>query len=245
MDKEKVKIVTLEELKKVDPSHINSMTFTDGSVVMVNSDEEGDNNKPGNISNDLFDKDEKQPDIQNDPNMNINFEDEEIEEEKEEEENGISKLNKNIFINEYIIPSNNNYNKSNYSNLRTNENNLNSKQISNYNFINQKILIPNNKNITQQRNAFIPIQQNKIPNNHSNQIYTNNYNNISIYQSNYSSISSNRSQQGNYQYNNNIRNFQYKPANTEHSHFLRRYYSNQGSNYNNCPYCRFEAKNKY
>jgi len=241
MDKNKVKIVTLEELRKIDPSHINSMTFTDGSVVMVNSDEEGDGNKAGQISNDLFDKEEKQPDIQNDVNMNINFEDEEVE-----QENGINKVSKNNFINEYIIPSQNNYNKSSYSNLRTNERiNLNNNQNSNYNNINQKILIPNNKNITQQRNAFIPIQQNKIPNNHSNQIYTNNYNNISIYQSNYSSISSNRSQQGNYQYNNNIRNAQYKPVNTDHGHFLRRYYSNQGSNYNNCPYCRFEAKNKY
>ena len=241
MDKNKVKIVTLEELRKIDPSHINSMTFTDGSVVMVNSDEEGDGNKAGQISNDLFDKDEKQPDIQNDVNMNINFEDEE-----DEQENGINKVSKNNFTNEYIIPSQNNYNKSNYSNLRTNEkNNLNSNQNSNYNNINQKILIPNNKNITQQRNSFIPIQQSKISNNYTNQIYTNNYNNISIYQSNYSSISSNRNQPGNYQYNNNIRNAQYKPVNTEHSHFLRRYYSNQGSNYNNCPYCRFEAKNKY
>jgi len=241
MDKNKVKIVTLEELRKIDPSHINSMTFTDGSVVMVNSDEEGDGNKAGQISNDLFDKDEKQPDIQNDVNMNINFED-----EQDEQENGINKVSKNNFINEYIIPSQNNYNKSSYSNLRTNERiNLNSNQNSNYNNINQKILIPNNKNITQQRNSFIPIQQSKIPNNYSNQIYTNNYNNISIYQSNYSSISSNRNQPGNYQYNNNIRNAQYKPVNTEHSHFLRRYYSNQGSNYNNCPYCRFEAKNKY
>ena len=241
MDKNKVKIVTLEELRKIDPSHINSMTFTDGSVVMVNSDEEGDGNKAGQISNDLFDKDEKQPDIQNDVNMNINFEDEE-----DEQENGINKVSKNNFINEYIIPSQNNYNKSSYSNLRTNERiNLNSNQNSNYNNINQKILISNNKNITHQRNSFIPIQQSKIPNNYSNQIYTNNYNNISIYQSNYSSISSNRNQPGNYQYNNNIRNAQYKPVNTEHSHFLRRYYSNQGSNYNNCPYCRFEAKNKY
>jgi len=241
MDKNKVKIVTLEELRKIDPSHINSMTFTDGSVVMVNSDEEGDGNKAGQISNDLFDKDEKQPDIQNDVNMNINFED-----EQDEQENGINKVSKNNFINEYIIPSQNNYNKSSYSNLRTNERiNLNSNQNSNYNNINQKLLIPNNKNITQQRNSFIPIQQSKIPNNYSNQIYTNNYNNISIYQSNYSSISSNRNQPGNYQYNNNIRNAQYKPVNTDHSHFLRRYYSNQGSNYNNCPYCRFEAKNKY
>ena len=154
------------------------MTFKDGSVVMVNSDEEGDGNKVGQISNDLFDKDEKQPDIQNDVNVNINFEDEE-----DEQENGINKVSKNNFTNEYIIPSQNNYNKSSYSNLRTNERiNLNSNQNSNYNNINQKLLIPNNKNITQQRNSFIPIQQSKIPNNYSNQIYTNNYNNISIYQ---------------------------------------------------------------
>ena len=173
--------------------------------------------------------------------MNINFEDEE-----DEQENGINKFSKNNTTNEYIIPSENDYNKSNYSNLKTNErNNLNSNPNYNYNIINQKILIPNDKNIIQQRNAYIPFRQNKTSNNYSNQIYTNNYNNISIYQSNYSSISSNSNQQGNYQYSNNIRNFQYKPVNTDHSHFMRRYYSNQGTNYNNCPYCRFEAKNKY
>ena len=32
--------ITLEELKKIDPSNINYMTFTDGSVAIINSDSE-------------------------------------------------------------------------------------------------------------------------------------------------------------------------------------------------------------
>ena len=239
MDKNKIKIVTLEELKKIDPSLINCMTFKDGSVVMVNSDEEGEDNEKGEISNDLFDKDEKQPDIQDDPNMNINFE------ELEEEENGIGKVNKNIYTSDYIVSSKNNFNQSNYSNIRKNEkNNLISNPDSNYNIRNQKILIPNNQNIIHQRNAYIPIQQNKISNNYSNPIYTNNYNNISIYQSSYSSINPNSNQQKNYQWNKNLSNPEYNPVNTNQNHFMRRYYSNQGVNFNNCPYCRFGAKNK-
>ena len=38
MDKIKVKYITLDEMKNIDPSLIKSMTFTDGSVVIVNSD---------------------------------------------------------------------------------------------------------------------------------------------------------------------------------------------------------------
>ena len=240
MDKNKIKIVTLEELKKLDPSLINCMTFKDGSVVMVNSDEEGDDDEKGEISNDLFDKDEKQPDIQDDPNMNINF-----EEEEEEEENGIGKVNKITYNSDYIISSKDNYNTNNYSNIGKNEkNNLNSNPNSNYNIRNQKILIPNNQNMIHQRNAYIPIQQNKISNNYSIPIYTNNYNNISIYQSNYSSINPDSNQQRKYQCNKNIRNPEYNPVNANLNHFMRRYYSYQGVNFNNCPYCRFGAKNK-
>ena len=40
MDQNKIKVVTLEELKKIDPSNINYMTFTDGSVAIINSDSE-------------------------------------------------------------------------------------------------------------------------------------------------------------------------------------------------------------
>ena len=237
MDKNKIKIVTLEELKKIDPSLINCMTFKDGSVVMVNSDEEGDDEK-GEIGNDLFDKDEKQPDIQDDPNMNINF-------EEEEEENGIGKVNKNAYSGDYIISSKYNYNTNNFSNIKKNEkNNLNSNPNSNYNIRNQKILIPNNQNMIHQRNAYIPIQQSKISNNYSTPIYTNNCNNISIYQSNYSSINQNSNEQRNYQFNKNIRNPQYKPVNYNQNSFMRRYYSNQGVNFNDCPYCRFGEKNK-
>ena len=221
MDKSKIKIVTLEELKQIDPSLINCMTFTDGSVVMVHSDEDEEDNEKGKLSNDLFDKDEKQPDTQNDPNMNINF-----EENEENEENSIDQDNKDNYTNEYKISSEDNYNKSDYYKLSSNEkDNLNCNQVSNYNNINQKILIPNNTNIIHQRNAFIPIQQNKISN-HYFIPNNNNYNNISIYQSSYSSISSNRNQRGNYQYNQNIRNIKYNQVNTEQIHVVRRYYPN-------------------
>ena len=70
MDKNKIRIVTLDEMKQIDPSLINFMTFKDGSVVMINSDEEEDNdNENLELNNDLFNKEDKEPDIQNEPNM--------------------------------------------------------------------------------------------------------------------------------------------------------------------------------
>ena len=241
MDENKIKVVTLDEMKKIDPSLINCMTFTDGSVVMVNSDEDESENLE--LNNDLFNKEEKEPDFQNDPNMYINFEKEEEENIIKKEDNYINK-NKNKSAN-YLQNDNNNERKK--YNVRKNENdNLNRNQNRNYKQRNQKILISNNKNTTQQRNVFVSKVQNNISYDHSKPINSNNYNNISICNSKYSSTSSNPNQKRSYQYNKSIRNIEYKPLKTDHSHFMRRYYSNNKGydNYNNnCIYCKLEKEN--
>ena len=84
MDKIKVKYITLDEMKNIDPSLIKSMTFTDGSVALVNSDKEDEK-----ISeNKELNQEEKEPDIQNNPNMYINYDSEDD-------------INKNKNINKY------------------------------------------------------------------------------------------------------------------------------------------------
>ena len=78
MDKIKVKYITLDEMKNIDPSLIKSMTFTDGSVVMVNPDKEDEpKNFQKELNQDIFNQDEKEPDIQDNPNMYLNYEPEE------------------------------------------------------------------------------------------------------------------------------------------------------------------------
>ena len=84
MDKIKVKYITLDEMKNIDPSLIKSMTFTDGSVALVNSDKEDEKN----TENKELNQEEKEPDIQNNPNMYINYDSEED-------------INKNKNINKY------------------------------------------------------------------------------------------------------------------------------------------------
>ena len=84
MDKIKVKYITLDEMKNIDPSLIKSMTFTDGSVALVNSDKEDEKNS----ENKELNQEEKEPDIQNNPNMYINYDSEED-------------INKNKSINKY------------------------------------------------------------------------------------------------------------------------------------------------
>ena len=84
MDKIKVKYITLDEMKNIDPSLIKSMTFTDGSVALVNSDKEDEKNS----ENKEINQEEKEPDIQNNPNMYINYDSEED-------------INKNKNINKY------------------------------------------------------------------------------------------------------------------------------------------------
>ena len=84
MDKIKVKYITLDEMKNIDPSLIKSMTFTDGSVALVNSDKEDEKNS----ENKELNQEEKEPDIQNNPNMYINYDSEED-------------INKNKNINKY------------------------------------------------------------------------------------------------------------------------------------------------
>ena len=84
MDKIKVKYITLDEMKNIDPSLIKSMTFTDGSVALVNSDKEDEKN----TENKELNQEEKEPDIQNNPNMYINYDSEED-------------INKNKSINKY------------------------------------------------------------------------------------------------------------------------------------------------
>ena len=84
MDKIKVKYITLDEMKNIDPSLIKSMTFTDGSVALVNSDKEDEKNS----ENKELNQEEKEPDIQNNPNMYINYDSEDD-------------INKNKNINKY------------------------------------------------------------------------------------------------------------------------------------------------
>ena len=84
MDKIKVKYITLDEMKNIDPSLIKSMTFTDGSVALINSDKEDEKNS----ENKELNQEEKEPDIQNNPNMYINYDSEED-------------INKNKNINKY------------------------------------------------------------------------------------------------------------------------------------------------
>ena len=84
MDNIKVKYITLDEMKNIDPSLIKSMTFTDGSVALVNSDKEDEKN----TENKELNQEEKEPDIQNNPNMYINYDSEED-------------INKNKNINKY------------------------------------------------------------------------------------------------------------------------------------------------
>ena len=84
MDNIKVKYITLDEMKNIDPSLIKSMTFTDGSVALVNSDKEDEKNS----ENKELNQEEKEPDIQNNPNMYINYDSEED-------------INKNKNINKY------------------------------------------------------------------------------------------------------------------------------------------------
>ena len=112
MDKIKVKYITLDEMKNIDPSLIKSMTFTDGSVVMVNPDKE---DEPKNFQNkelnqDIFNQDEKEPDIQDNPNMYLNYEPEE-------------NINTNTNLNKYQKVNNNQQRK-----YYTQNQNINNKQ---------------------------------------------------------------------------------------------------------------------
>ena len=112
MDKIKVKYIRLDEMKNIDPSLIKSMTFTDGSVVMVNPDKE---DEPKNFQNkelnqDIFNQDEKEPDIQDNPNMYLNYEPEE-------------NINTNTNLNKYQKVNNNQQRK-----YYTQNQNINNKQ---------------------------------------------------------------------------------------------------------------------
>ena len=88
MDKIKVKYITLDEIKNIDPSLINSMTFTDGSVAMINPDKEDEKKAIENkeLNQDKFYQDEKEPDIQDNPNMYLNYESDEEDKPKNKEQ---------------------------------------------------------------------------------------------------------------------------------------------------------------
>ena len=134
MDKIKVKYITLDEIKNIDPSLIKSMTFTDGSVAMVNSDDKEDKNKISEnkeINQDIFNQEEKEPDIQNNPNIDLNY-------DSEKDINKYNNINKNQKINnnqqriyytqnqnininkQNIIPSNKNMDINSNQNIRKN-----------------------------------------------------------------------------------------------------------------------------
>ena len=112
MDKNKVKFVTLEEIKNIEPSLIKFMTFIDGTVAMVDSDkedeesEEKDNDK-NEMNKDNMNQEEKEPDIQNDPNMYLNFESE--SETNIQNNNKINNNNMNNSNNKKENNINNNY----------------------------------------------------------------------------------------------------------------------------------------
>ena len=112
MDKIKVKYITLDEMKNIDPSLIKSMTFTDGSVVMVNPDKEDESKNFQNkeLNQDIFNTDEKEPDIQDNPNMYLNYEPEE-------------NINTNTNLNKYQKVNNNQQRK-----YYTQNQNINNKQ---------------------------------------------------------------------------------------------------------------------
>ena len=112
MDKIKVKYITLDEMKNIDPSLIKSMTFTDGSVVMVNPDKEDESKNFQNkeLNQDIFNQDEKEPDIQDNPNMYLNYEPEE-------------NINTNTNLNKYQKVNNNQQRK-----YYTQNQNINNKQ---------------------------------------------------------------------------------------------------------------------
>ena len=160
MDKNKIKYITLDELKNIEPSFIKYMTFTDGSVAMVDSDKE-DNEE---LNCELFNKDEKEPDIQNEPNMYLNFG------EKKNYKTNTSSVNYNNINKRYTLGKNEN------NNFCRNQNN-------NYKRRNQKILNSNNQNYIRSKNTGINNQQNKASNKYSKTNYQNNeinYNNIFI-----------------------------------------------------------------
>ena len=139
MDKIKVKYITLDEMKNIDPSLIKSMTFTDGSVVIVNSDN-GDekiisDNKE--INQDIYNQEEKEPDIQDNPNMYFDY-------DLEENINNNINKNKNQKINNNqqriyytqnlnIIPTQKSMSNNNNQNIR--HNNINTQG---YSFQNEK-----------------------------------------------------------------------------------------------------------
>ena len=139
MDKIKVKYITLDEMKNIDPSLIKSMTFTDGSVVIVNSDN-GDekiisDNKE--INQYIYNQEEKEPDIQDNPNMYFDY-------DLEENINNNINKNKNQKINNNqqriyytqnlnIIPTQKSMSNNNNQNIR--HNNINTQG---YSFQNEK-----------------------------------------------------------------------------------------------------------
>ena len=125
MDKIKVKYITLDEMKNIDPSLIKSMTFTDGSVALVNSDKEDEKNS----ENKELNQEEKEPDIQNNPNMYINYDSEED-------------INKNKSINKYQRI---NINQQRIYHMQNQNININKKQ-TNFNTSNKITSINNDQN---------------------------------------------------------------------------------------------------
>ena len=125
MDKIKVKYITLDEMKNIDPSLIKSMTFTDGSVALVNSDKEDEKN----TENKELNQEEKEPDIQNNPNMYINYDSEED-------------INKNKNINKYQRI---NINQQRIYHMQNQNININKKQ-TNFNTSNKITSINNDQN---------------------------------------------------------------------------------------------------
>ena len=125
MDKIKVKYITLDEMKNIDPSLIKSMTFTDGSVALVNSDKEDEKNS----ENKELNQEEKEPDIQNNPNMYINYDSEED-------------INKNKNINKYQRI---NINQQRIYHMQNQNININKKQ-TNFNTSNKITSINNDQN---------------------------------------------------------------------------------------------------
>ena len=212
MDKEKVRQVTLEELKNIDPKLINYMTFTDGTVAMVDSDDEGEDNE-NMVKQDKYenkknlqvepDKEANEQIVDNNVNENNNEIDYQNEENNDmnyaQDNNEINYENHNDNMNDnfdgenemnYNLNDNNendmNYNENNMDNNGNYVNNMNNENEMNY----ENNMNNNNENEINYENRINPnmnymnddIQKNNI--NYQNEIKDNHPNNMNLNKSN-------------------------------------------------------------
>lgn len=262
MDANKVRVVTLDEIRNLDPTLINYMTFTDGTVAIVNSDKEDENEEQLNkesknedlnkeeISQDdkQFDlkylcRGEKEPDVQKDANMYFHF--------GENEDDIENEGNKNIKSNNEAKKQDNNYGTSRFV-TRKNINNYNNHGV--YQIIDnrdyKRILNYNSKNINQHK-----LFNYSNPNLNSNVIQNNISYNLPVSYAPYKTQRGFQNQQNNiiinspyspynYNYTKARENKEYSYVNNCHNinRNIRNCNTNEGFRFKNnvCPYCMSE-----